>query len=63
MRLKQREGFEVRRLPGRPQLVEAIRRFVKALRETAPDARGLGNGLYAQLFGGANHGLLDKPVP
>ena len=57
-----REGFDERRLPGRAQLVEAIGRFVKALRETAPDARGLGNGLYAQLFGGANHGLLDKPV-
>jgi tetratricopeptide (TPR) repeat protein len=57
-----REGFEVRRLPGREQLVEAIARFVKALREDSPDATGLGGGLYAQLFGGVNHGLLDKPI-
>lgn len=57
-----REGFEFHRLPGRAYFVEAIGRFVKALRDNSPDAVELGNALYSQLFAGVNPGLLGKPT-
>jgi CHAT domain-containing protein len=57
-----RDGFEIRRLPGRAHFVETIGRFVNALRDNSPDALAQGNALYAELFGAAPARFLEKPV-
>jgi len=56
------QGFEFRRLPPRAHFARNVGLFVTALRENSPDAVGLGNRLYAELFGGSRRDLLDKPI-
>jgi CHAT domain-containing protein len=56
------EGFEFRRLAPRAHFAENIRVFIRTLRENSPEAVGIGNRLYVELFGGTNRRLLAKPV-
>jgi tetratricopeptide (TPR) repeat protein len=57
-----RDGFRFVILPGASDLRGKVTGFVKALSRNSPDAAGLGQGLYRDLFGGVPPELLGRSM-
>ena len=56
-----REGFEFHVLPPKAYFAENVPLLAKQIRENSPDAPGLSNRLYSQIFGSVGS-LADKPA-
>jgi CHAT domain-containing protein/tetratricopeptide (TPR) repeat protein len=56
------EGFELHDLPPRTQLANRVALFVKAVRDSSPEAVTLGHQLYSDLFANVSPGMRAKPL-
>jgi CHAT domain-containing protein len=57
-----RDGFQFLILPGESELRGRVVRFGKALSQNSPEAAGLGQSLFRDLFGGVPTRLMDRSM-